>query len=110
MSLSVVLKERQEKKKRELRQAAFSEAKRLASLLRKRFEFESVYLWGSLLTEKFSRHSDIDLVVKGLRVKDFFKAHALLIKESAFEIDLKPFEEMSEDIKEKVLQGGQKIG
>ena len=109
MSLKTVLKER-EKKKEVLRQDAIAEIQRLASLLRRRFQFEAIYICGSILTENFSSRSDIDIVIKGLRVEDFFKAHAFLIKECRYEIDLKPFEDLTEDFKEKVLRRGMKVG
>lgn len=109
MTLATVLKER-EKKKKTLRRDAVAEAHRLTLLLKKRFRFESIYIYGSILTDKFGSHSDIDMVIKGLPVHDFFKAHALLIKESDYKIDLKPFEDLLEDYKEKVLTGGIKVG
>jgi predicted nucleotidyltransferase len=109
MSLKTVLKER-EKKKEVLRQEAIAEGQKLVSLLRKRFQFESIYICGSILTDNFSSHSDIDMVIKGLRVEDFFKAHAFLLKESKYEIDLKPFEDLKEDFKEKILTRGMKVG
>jgi predicted nucleotidyltransferase len=109
MSLAGVLKEREAKLKA-LKQDAMEEAQRLASLLSERFKFEAIYLHGSLLSGKFRRHSDIDLIIKGLKMEDFFKAYAFLIKESKYEIDLKPFEDLKEDFKESVLAKGMKIG
>jgi predicted nucleotidyltransferase len=108
MSLRTVFKER-EKEKKSLRKAAITDVQRLAVLLRKRFQFESLYICGSILTDDFRSHSDIDIVVKGLRVEDFFKAHAFLMKESRYEIDLKPFEDLTEDFREKVLIRGMKV-
>ncbi len=90
MSLMAILQERTEKTEAR-RQEAIAEAKRLAALLRDRFALESVYLTGSILSDKFRLHSDIDVIVKGLRAEDFFKAHAFLLKTSEFDIDLKPF-------------------
>ena len=109
MTLRTVLKER-EKKKGVLRQDAIAEIQRLVSLLRKRFQFESIYICGSILTDNFSSRSDVDMVIKGLRVEDFFRAHAFLIKESRYEIDLKPFEDLTDDFKEQVLRRGMKVG
>ncbi len=109
MSLMTVLHERARKTEAR-RQEAIAEAKRLASLLRDKYAFESLYLTGSVLSGKFRLHSDIDMVIKGLRSEDFFKAHAFLLKGSEFDIDLKPFEDLTEDFKKKVLSGGLKIG
>lgn len=109
MTLTSVLKER-EKKKKTLRQNAIAEARRLASILRKRFKFESIYIYGSILSDNFRLHSDIDMVIKGLPSNDFFKVYAMLIKESDYKIDLKPFEDLSVEFKEKVSTGGMKVG
>jgi predicted nucleotidyltransferase len=109
MSLDVVLKERK-KKMVTLRSDALKEAQRLASLLSKRYKFEAIYLFGSVLSDKFRLHSDIDMVIKGLKTEDFFKAYAFLIKESKYKIDLKPFEDLEDDFKEKVFKKGIKIG
>lgn len=65
-----------------LREDALKEVRRLVSLLSERYKFESIYIYGSILSDRFVRHSDIDMVIKGLKVSDFFKAHAYLIKES----------------------------
>lgn len=92
------------------RQDVIAEARRLASLLRERFSYESLYLIGSALTDHFRLHSDLDMVVKGLQSKEFFKAHAFLLKHSDFEIDLKPFEELTDDFRKQVLDKGMKIG
>jgi len=109
MSLMEILQKRTEKTE-DRRQEAIAEAKRLAALLRDRFALEAVYLTGSILSDKFRLHSDIDMIVKGLRSEDFFKAHAFLLKASAFDIDLKPFEDLTDDFKDKALSEGMKIG
>lgn len=109
MSLVTMLKERDEKRKK-LRQDVIKEVSRLVSVLKKRYSFDSVYIYGSLLTDKFSFHSDIDLVIKGLKKEDFFKAYALLLKESVYRIDLKPFEDMPVEMQEKVLLKGKEVG
>lgn len=105
MGLMEVLKERSQKTEA-LRQDAFREAKRLAEALRKKYDFDSIHLCGSLVKGKFALHSDIDLIVKGMDVKDFFKAYAYLLSESRYSIDFKPWEDLKEDFKEKVLKEG----
>ena len=109
MSLLVLIKERT-KKVEARRQEAIIEARRLVLLLREKFTFQSLYLVGSILSSKFRLYSDIDMVIEGLKLEYFFKAHALLLKESTFDIDLKPFEDLSDDYQKKVLSGGLKIG
>ena len=109
MSLTSILRERADKAKA-LRLYAVEEARQLASLLHNQFEFEAIYLFGSVLSERFRRHSDIDMAIIGLKSKDFFKAHGFLLRESKYNIDLKPFEDMPSDMKKKILDEGEKIG
>lgn len=108
MSLIAVLQER-EKRLKPLREDAIAEAKRLTSLLRKKYNFDAIYIFGSVLTERFRPGSDIDLVIKGINIRDFFRAYAFIIKESNYKIDLKPFEDLPEDFKRWVLVGGNRI-
>ncbi|MBI5025543.1 MAG: nucleotidyltransferase domain-containing protein [Nitrospirae bacterium] len=105
MSLTVVLKERW-KKRKAIREDALNEAGRLALLLRKQYTFDALYVCGSLVSGSFGKHSDIDLIIKGLKTEDFFRAYAYLLKESRYGIDLKPFEDLHEDFKERVLAEG----
>lgn len=109
MSLLAVLKER-ESKRRALRQDALIEVKRLTSLIRKRYKCEAVYIYGSILSDRFGPHSDIDITIKGLGIEEFFKVYSFLIKESRYKIDLKPFEDLTEDFKARVLSGGVRVG
>ena len=99
--------EEKEREKELLREKALTEAARLSKLLREKFEFDTLFLIGSVLKEKnFTRHSDIDFVIKGLKKELFFKALSLLMSKSAFNIDLKPYEELDEDGKSKIEQEG----
>lgn len=109
MSLIAVLKERK-KRRTFLKKDAIKEAHRLANLLKKRFHFESLYIIGSVLTDKFRAHSDIDMIVKGLKSDEFFGAYGFLIKESRYKIDLKPYEDLRDDFKKKVMKRGTRIG
>lgn len=101
--------ERRQKRLLSLRSMAMNEAKKLALELRKRFNFEALYLYGSLVKGTFTFRSDLDFVIKGLRLEDFFKAHAFLIKHSSFSVDLKPWEELDDAHKSKIEQYGIKI-
>jgi len=87
-----------------------AEVRRLESLLRKGFEFECLFAVGSLVSGRFTRRSDIDLVVKGMKPEDFFKAHALLLRESPFDIDMKPYEELSQTFQADVRKRGIIVG
>lgn len=103
----LTLLKQKEFKRKALHEAAVKEAQRLSTLLKKTFEFETLYLCGSVATEKgFGFHSDIDFVIKGLPREHFLKALALLIKNSQFRIDLKPWEELSAESKSLVEKEG----
>jgi predicted nucleotidyltransferase len=97
----------QEEKRETLRKEALEEAKKLGRLLRENFEFETLFLIGSVLKEKhFTRYSDIDFVIKGLKSEMFFKVLAFLMSNSIFDVDLKPYEELDEDSKLKIEKEG----
>ena len=101
-----LLKQR-ESQKMNLRKDALREAERLSSLLKEKFEYETLYLIGSVLKDRgFRLHSDIDLVIKGLKIDSFFKAFAFLIRNSPFPIDLKPWEELDAKSKARVEEEG----
>jgi predicted nucleotidyltransferase len=90
-----------------LRKKALREAERLSVLLRKEFEYDTLYIIGSVIKERgFGPNSDIDFVIKGLKKNHFFKALALLIKNSEFNIDLKPWEELDSNSKAVVEREG----
>lgn len=106
MGFSILLEEKEKRKERQ-RSAALLEAKRLSTLLSQRFSYERLYVFGSALRDRgFSGHSDIDLVIKGLNSDLFLKAYAFLIKESDFSIDLKPWELLDGQIRERVEREG----
>jgi len=103
----LALLEQRESQKMNLRKEALREAERLSSLLKEKFEYETLYLIGSVLKgRRFRLHSDIDLGIKGLKVDSFFKAFAFLIKNSSFPIDLEPWEELDAGSKARVEKEG----
>lgn len=109
MSLTSILEERRLKFK-DLSEKAIMEMKNLVSILIEHYDFDSVYVFGSVLTERFGSHSDVDIAIKGLKVEDFFKVYAFLIHKNSYKIDLKPYEDLTEDFKKKVISEGIKIG
>jgi predicted nucleotidyltransferase len=68
--------ERREKERELERLQVIEEVKRPATALRARFAYDELLLFGSLVSGKFDRHSDIDLAIKGLASDHFFKACA----------------------------------
>jgi predicted nucleotidyltransferase len=53
---------------------------------------QSIFLFGSLVTGKIHDHSDIDIGIKGLPPKKFFRVYAFLDKELSNKIDLVDFD------------------
>lgn len=101
------LLKKREKERESLRKDALKEAKRLSKLLREKFEYDALYIIGSVVKGKgFTRHSDIDFVIKGLKKELFLKVLSLLITNSAFDIDLKPYEELDENSRFRVKKEG----
>jgi predicted nucleotidyltransferase len=98
------------KRHQQVRAEALADANKLAALLRKHFKFESLYLYGSILLDTFQSGSDLDMIIKGMPIKDFFKAYALLIKKSSFPVDLKPFEDLTDEFKARIQERGMRIG
>ena len=106
MKFSTVF-ELKEKRSEEQRIKAVQEAKRLSLVLAKRFPYERTYLFGSVLKKgRFTRHSDIDIVIKGLDETLFLKAYAFLLGQSNFPVDLKPWELLDEHTRKKVEEEG----
>lgn len=109
MGYDILLKQK-ELKRKSFHEAAIREAEKLSGLLRKNFQFETLYLFGSAVKGKnFGFHSDIDFVIKGLPKDHFLKALALLIKNSQFRIDLKPWEELSSEMRAQVEKEGRTL-
>ena len=89
-----------------IRMKAVREAKNLKDILVKEFPVEKVVLFGSVLeTGRFREDSDIDIAVAGLPKKLYFKALARLMMESDFEVDLKPIEDVSELLRQRIQKG-----
>jgi predicted nucleotidyltransferase len=103
----IALFKKRKAEKEKLRESALKEAGRLSAFLREHFEFDALYLIGSVVKGKgFHFHSDIDLVIKGLKKEFFLKALALLIRSSAFPVDLKPWEELDPESRKRVEEEG----
>jgi predicted nucleotidyltransferase len=104
--------ERREKERELERLQVIEEVKLAATALRARFAYDELLLFGSLVSGKFDRHSDIDLAVKGLASEHFFKACAFLMHEISgnHDLDLKPYEDLDEVLRRRVDGEGIRIG
>ncbi len=89
-----------------LRQQALKVSQRLGEILISDFHAKKVVLFGSILDKDgFREGSDIDMAVEGLPAELYFAALGRLIMESPFDIDLKPIEDASVLLKQRILSG-----
>ena len=104
--------ERREKERELERLRVIEEVKRAATALRARFAYDELLLFGSLVSGKFDRHSDIDLAVKGLASEHFFKACDFLMHEISgnHDLDLKQYEDLDENLRRRIDGEGIRIG
>jgi len=63
-----------------------------ASILLKNEGCQSIYLFGSMITGNIHQNSDIDIGIKGLPAKKYFRTYALLDKELSNRVDLVDFD------------------
>lgn len=100
---------REGERNRRLAQQARRDAERIAAMLREKFGATRVVLFGSLVTDRFSANSDIDLAVDGLAPADYFLALAEAGKLTGFPVDLKPLGELFPHVRNRVLATGEEL-
>lgn len=86
-------------------------ARECAVFLNDRYNVKRVFLIGSLVKGIFHKRSDIDLVVEGLPAELYIKALTELydILLPGMELNLIPFEDAFDSLKEKTIKEGQLI-
>lgn len=85
---------------------AIEVAQRLSEVLARNYPVKKIILYGSVIEPgRFKKTSDIDMAVEGLPKGSLFEATALLLEASPFEIDLKPLEDVSELLRQKMAKG-----
>ena len=67
-----------------------------ASILLKKEGCEAIYLFGSMVTGNIHQNSDIDIGIRGLPAKKYFRVYASLDKELSNKVDLVDFD-LNED-------------
>lgn len=97
--------EKREERLRKLRLRYKRELERIKSYAKK-FRLKRIYIFGSFLSEKFHFNSDIDIFVEGIDYSEFLKFYALLLKKISVPVDLKIFDDLKEDMKEKIKKKG----
>lgn len=67
---------------------------------------KEVFIFGSLANGKFNENSDIDIAVKGLPMKDFYKIASVLMFELENEIDLIDLDDKENRFTQMLLKSG----
>jgi len=83
----------------------------IAKVLKEKYKVKRIFLIGSLVKGYVHDRSDIDLVVEGLPPELYIKAlvDASDIVEWNIEVNLIPFEDAFESLREKILKKGELI-
>lgn len=76
------------------KQKAWSDVQRVARLLRQEFGATRILVFGSLVKDRFSLDSDIDMAVAGVAKERFFEAVAAVNEGCDRWVDLKPIESL----------------
>ena len=67
---------------------------------------KEVYIFGSIVNGKFNNNSDIDIAVKGLEQKDFYKVASILMFELENEFDLIDLDDTENSFSQMLLKVG----
>lgn len=86
-------------------------AKRCVEVLKDKYKVKKVFIIGSLAKGFVHEKSDIDLVVEGLSPDSYMKAITELwdILPPGVELNLIPFEDAFESLKEKAIKEGELV-
>ena len=86
-------------------------AKRCTDVLKNKYHAKRIFLIGSLVKGIVHEQSDIDIVVEGIQPGNYMKALAELweIIPAGEELNLIPFENAFESLKQKVLREGERV-
>lgn len=67
---------------------------------------KEVYIFGSIANGKFNENSDIDIAVKGLNEKDFYRVASILMFEMENEFDLIDLDDAGNRFSQMLLKIG----
>ncbi|MEK6714151.1 MAG: nucleotidyltransferase domain-containing protein [Nitrospirota bacterium] len=99
-----------EKARQVLFTRALDDASKIAGYLRDKHGCGEIYLIGSILDkERFSEKSDIDFVVKGLPKERYFYILAEIRDITGFAVDIIPYEDANELIRNTVEKEGKRL-
>ena len=87
------------------RQEGLAQATKAAAAMRDRWpQIRTIYLFGSVLDDRFRSHSDLDLLVEGLPPAALLDAIALTEGAGPLPVDLKRREDLSDDLIQRLLR------
>ncbi len=99
-----------EKARQALFKKALDDASKIAGYLREKHGCGEIYLIGSILDmERFSEKSDIDFVVKGLPKDRYFYLLAEIRDITSFAVDIIPYEDANELIRDTAENEGKRL-
>jgi len=86
-------------------------AQKIAKMLKEKYKVKRIFLIGSLVKGYVHERSDIDIVVEGLPPEAYIKAlvDASDVVQWKVEVNLIPFEDAFESLREKTLKEGELI-
>jgi predicted nucleotidyltransferase len=90
-----------------LAQKARKNVETIIQYLIQAFPIKKIILFGSLVKNKFTETSDIDLAVEGIPPAVYFQALAQVNALSDRWIDLKPLEDLEPNFLQRVMQTGE---
>lgn len=67
---------------------------------------KEVFIFGSIANGKFNEHSDIDIAVRGLEPKKFYKVASILMFELENEFDLIDLDDIENSFSQMLLKDG----
>ena len=68
-----------------------------------------VFIFGSIANGKFNENSDIDIAVRGLNEKDFYRVASILMFELEKEIDLVDLDDKTDRFSQNILKNSNLI-
>jgi len=103
------LLEQRETRRKEYRAATLAAVRECCRRFANEFSCTRLWIFGSLVTGRFHRQSDIDIAAEGLPDSLFFKAHAYLMRclPAGHEVDLKPFEALAASVRQRIETEGE---
>jgi predicted nucleotidyltransferase len=101
--------EEEKRRNEERRKKALEDVERIKKYLGEEVGVKEVYLFGSVLKDNFSKYSDIDIAVSGLRDDEFFPVYSHLDNFTDFSIELVDLDEKDNFFRREIRKRGKKI-